>query len=258
MKDLDTKQIAIDQHSRQAEEFAARYRSFEEDSFRDCFLYSRRRLDLVLRKHLPVDGHGLRLLDVGCGTGNQLAKLREVGFDVAGIDGSAEMLVHARSLNPGADIQQADVESIPFPAATFDYVLCIEVFRYLKDPTPCMREIARVLKPGGTCLVTAAPLFNLNAYWLVNRLAGLLPVQNLVRLRQYFTTSRRLRANLHISGLAQVEIHGIYIGPINWLQRLAPRLLPGFLKRWEPCDSTLADQWLLREFSNMYLACGRK
>lgn len=258
MQGVDNKQNAIDQHSRQAEEFADRYRMLDEDPFGDCFLYSRRRLDLALRKHLPANGHGLRLLDVGCGTGNQLAKLGEIGFEVAGIDGSPAMLSHAKNLNPGADIRQADVESIPFPDGTFDYALCIEVLRYLQDPAPCIREIGRVLKPGGICLITATPLLNLNAYWLVNRLAGCLPVRNLVRLKQYFATSPRLQATLHDSGFERVDIHGVYIGPINWIQRLAPGLLSVLLRHWEPFDSALADRWLLKEFSNMYLVCARK
>jgi ubiquinone/menaquinone biosynthesis C-methylase UbiE len=258
MPSVDTKQPAIEQHSRQADEFAARYRRPEEDAYRSCFLYSRKRLDAALWKRFPANGAGLKVLDVGCGTGHQLAKLRESGFTVAGIDASPEMLVHARKLNPDADVRLADVESIPFESGQFDYVLCVEVLRYLRDPEPCLREMARVLRPGGCCFVTALPLFNLNGYWLVNRLAGLLPTKRLVRLQQYFATSLGLRASLQRSGFRQIEVHGVYIGAMNWIERLTPRFLPFFLKHWERCDSSLADRWLLRDFSNMYLACAKK
>src|SRR5947207_10383198 len=171
LSQTNQKQRAIEQHSRQAAEFAERYRALDRDSYQSCFTYSRRRLDIWLERMLPSCGTGLRLLDVGCGTGNQIARLTCRGFDVAGVDGSDQMLAQARALNPGMDLRQADVEAIPFPDGSFDIVLCIEVLRYLPDPLACMREMARVLKPGGICLETAAPLLNLNGYWVVNRIA---------------------------------------------------------------------------------------
>ncbi|HEX8090547.1 MAG TPA: class I SAM-dependent methyltransferase, partial [Blastocatellia bacterium] len=186
------KRFAIEQHSIQAGEFADRYRDLREDAYGSCFAYSRRRLDVQLERFLPQRGAGLSILDVGCGTGYHMASLSRRGFKVAGMDGSPEMLEHARINNPGAELHLADVEAIPFPDATFDFVLCVEVLRYLPDPAACVKEMARVLKPGGVCLATATPVFNLNGYWLVNRIARAVRVSNLVRLKQFFTTSSRL------------------------------------------------------------------
>src|SRR5262249_17778867 len=131
------KQLAIDQHSIQAAEFAERYRELSEDSYRSCFTYSRKRLAELLDPELRSRAEGLRLLDVGCGTGHHLASLRERGFDVAGVDGSPEMLDQARANNPGAEIKLADVESLPFPDASFDFILCVEVLRYLPSAVQC-------------------------------------------------------------------------------------------------------------------------
>jgi SAM-dependent methyltransferase len=244
---------AVSQHSRQAGEFADRYRRLDATPFQSCFAYSRRRLGDWLDRLVPEDGAGRRLLDVGCGTGHHLAWLRDRGFAVAGVDGSEEMLAHARVANPGVELRQADVERLPFPDASFDAVLCVEVLRYLSDPAPCLREAARVLRPGGVLLATAAPLLSLNGYWLVNRLAPLLPLRRLVRLRQFFTTSGGLRRQLRDVGFAAAEVHGVYFGPLNWVERLAPWLLPRFLKGWERLDGSLADSAALREFSNMFL-----
>jgi hypothetical protein len=43
------------------------------------------------------------------------------------------------------------------------------------------------------------------------------------------------------------------LGPINWVERIAPRLLPSVLRKWEPCDAAIADLAILRDLSNMYL-----
>ena len=244
---------AIDLHSAQAELFASRYSKATDDAYASCFAYSRLRLQVLLTRYLPIEGGGARLLDVGCGTGHHLAELRQRGFEVAGVDGSADMLRYAQALNPTADLRQADVESLPFPDASFDLVVCIEVLRYLPDASRCLQEMARVLKPGGVCLATAAPLLNLNGYWLVNRLAPVLPVRKLVRLKQFFTTSGRLRRQCGKAGFLPPTVHGVYFGPINWVERLAPRMLPWFLRRWERVDTRLADAAVFREFANMFL-----
>jgi ubiquinone/menaquinone biosynthesis C-methylase UbiE len=163
------------------------------------------------------------------------------------------MLEQARANNPGTDIRQSDVETLPFADASFDIVLCVEVLRYLPNFTRCVQEMARVLKPGGMCLATAAPRFNLNGYWLINRIAHAMPVSNLVRLKQFFTTSGRLRREFAGAGFSSPTVHGVYLGPINWVERCLPSALPRLLKTWEPADAALADRPLLREFSNMFL-----
>lgn len=252
------KQRAIATHSEQSQEFEDSYRRLADDPYKDCFAYSRHRLDLALQRYLPAPGDGLRLLDIGCGTGHHLAKLREQGFEVAGVDGSATMLEHAQRNNPGVELKLGDVEQLPFEDGRFDLAVCIEVLRYLASPDACLREASRVLRTGGMLLVTAAPLFNANGYFLVNRLATLLPMGSLVNLRQFFTTTGRLRKALERAGFCDVRVQGVYGGPINWVERLMPRRLPAVLRRWEPWDAALCDHPLLRQFSNMFLAFGRK
>ena len=248
----DQKRRVIQTHSSQADDFAESYESVD-DGFSGCFSYSRRRLHVWLDRLLPARGDGLRLLDVGCGTGHHLAQLASRGFDGTGIDGSEQMLQHARRKKPGAALGCADVEALPFSDRTFDLVLCVEVLRYLPDPARCIGEMARVLRPGGFCLATAAPILNLNGYWLVNRIVNRIPFGNFVRLKQFFTTSRRLRKVFGRSGFSTVDVHGVYLGPVNWVERLLPRALPRTLRAWEPIDAALADRPIAREFSNMFL-----
>jgi ubiquinone/menaquinone biosynthesis C-methylase UbiE len=163
------------------------------------------------------------------------------------------MIAVARANNPGVAIRQGDVEALPFPSGGFDVVLCIEVLRYLPGLAGCLREMARVLKPGGLCLATATPVFNLNGYWLINRLASRFGMRGFTKLRQAFFTSGRLRREFEAAGLRQPRVHGVYLGPVNWVERLAPRLTPPFLRAWERLDSVLADRVIVRELSNMFL-----
>lgn len=252
------KQRAIETHSHQAGEFAESYVEMSKDPYGTCFTYSRLRLESFLERYLPERGEGLSLLDVGCGTGNHLASLRARGFTVAGVDGSEEMLDHARRSNPDVELRLSDVEQLPFPSDQFDFVICIEVLRYLPNIEAAVSEMARVLRPGGLALVTAAPILNLNGYYVINRMATAWPVGNLVRLKQFFVTSGRLRRAFAEAGFDAPTIHGVYIGPLNWMERLAPQALPSFLRKWEGIDARLSDKAGLREFANMFLVVGRK
>lgn len=252
------KEAAVQTHSDQASQFEERYEGEIKDPYSNCFVYSRKRLQVWLEQALPAAGNGQRLLDVGCGTGHHLRELKSRGFEVKGVDGSEEMLKVARRINPGVSIHAADVESLPFEEGSFDWILSIEVLRYLPDFRLAVKEMGRVLAPGGRAVVTACPRFNLNAYALVNRLGASGKVSGLTPLRQYFATASELRDGFKAAGFAQVDIHGVYLGPINWVERLTRPLLRPLLQSWEPIDSRIADLGILRELSNMFVVIARK
>jgi ubiquinone/menaquinone biosynthesis C-methylase UbiE len=97
------------------------------------------------------------ILDLGCGHGRSLAELasRASMGHVVGADPSELMVeIAARRNRPlieasRADVLLATVESLPFPDDVFDKVLCVHVLYFWKDLDVSLREIARVLKPGG-------------------------------------------------------------------------------------------------------------
>jgi SAM-dependent methyltransferase len=253
MSDEVQKQLAVETHSEQSELFAARYRAIADDPFRDCFVYSRRRLNLWLDKFLPARGDGLQMLDLGCGTGYHLARYRERGFTLTGMDGSEDMLRQARLLNPEVEFRVGDVEKIPFADASFDLVMSIEVLRYLPHLGPCLNEIHRVLKPGGTALVTAAPPLQANLYPPVNRLAAMARQGNLTHLKQFFHSPARLVREFRAAGFNAVETHGVYGGPWIWLERTIPSALPRVLRAWDKVDERWADAKAFKRFANMIL-----
>jgi len=112
--------------------------------------------------HVQV-GKGFTILDVGCGGGKTVQKLTTTASEgkVFGVDysmGSVEVsrATNARLIQAGrVDIQQASVSKLPFPDATFDLVTAVETHYYWPDLQHDLREVWRVVKPGGEALVIA-------------------------------------------------------------------------------------------------------
>ncbi len=112
------------------------------------------------------DLHGKRVLDIGCGNGALLKKLSQKysgSFDGVGVDASAGMIEQARRRcadHHNLGFQKIDGPFLPLPDNSFDSVLSLLSFRYL-DWDPILKEILRVLKPGGEIFVidmVAAPV----------------------------------------------------------------------------------------------------
>jgi ubiquinone/menaquinone biosynthesis C-methylase UbiE len=104
---------------------------------------------------------GPLILDVATGTGRlPLVLLRRLDFDghIVGLDISLKMLQEARRKTAGHDdrviLLWKDALTLPFPDATFDAVTCVEALEFMADPHLALEEMARVLRPGGTLLLT--------------------------------------------------------------------------------------------------------
>lgn len=95
---------------------------------------------------LAAGRRDLRILECGCGTGFNLAMLRPYGRTFA-FDLAREGVLRARAT--GRPIVRADVQQIPFDANTFDLAASFDVMQSVPDDRQGMREIARVLRPGG-------------------------------------------------------------------------------------------------------------
>jgi ubiquinone/menaquinone biosynthesis C-methylase UbiE len=94
------------------------------------------------------------LLDVGCGTGALLRLVKWPVWHYTGIDVSAGMLAEAGRQYPNATFYQASVEAMPFPDGQFERVVSIfSALSYVPGPARAVREIFRVLRPGGRCFV---------------------------------------------------------------------------------------------------------
>jgi ArsR family transcriptional regulator len=94
--------------------------------------------------------------DLGCGTGQLSETIAPYVRRVIAVDGSAEMLDAARRRLAGADnveLRQGDLETLPLADGELDAAMLSLVLHYAPDPARALREVARVLRPGGRVLV---------------------------------------------------------------------------------------------------------
>ncbi len=135
---------------------------------------------MVARVHADP---GERVLDVACGTGLVArALVRRYGCAVVGLDQSEAMLSRARSkldsdpeLARKIELVRGEAEALPFATAQFDHLTFTYLLRYVDDPAETMRELARVVRPGGriACLEFHVPAPPLRAPWRIYTRLGL-------------------------------------------------------------------------------------
>lgn len=100
------------------------------------------------------DGRDLRVLDIGTSTGTNLRMLKELGYrQVTGLDASPEAARHCEQKGLGR-VELGDVCAMPFADHSFDIVLATDIIEHVDDDLLALREIRRVLRPGGRALIT--------------------------------------------------------------------------------------------------------
>lgn len=110
----------------------------------------------VVKKLLPPNA-GVKLLDFGCGNGHLLREVVKArpDFRIYGVDISTEALKIATNRVPrGVFRFISDDQRIPFPNNSFDIILALDVLEHLYDTKMAFKELARVLKPNGTLIIT--------------------------------------------------------------------------------------------------------
>lgn len=95
-----------------------------------------------------------RALDAGCGTGRHAGFLAGLGFDTIGVDVTEAMLDVARATHPGVDFRQGRMEELPVESEAVDLVVSALAVCHAPDLDPVFMELARVVKPGGTVIVS--------------------------------------------------------------------------------------------------------
>jgi 2-polyprenyl-3-methyl-5-hydroxy-6-metoxy-1,4-benzoquinol methylase len=177
---------------------------------------ARARLDLIER-YKP----GGKLLDVGCAAGFLLDEARRRGWAVRGVEVSRFAADYARR-ELGLDVFTGTLEAARLPTAEFDVVVLYFVLEHLRDPVGTLREIHRVLKPGGLVSVAVPNVAGLYCRW--RRRAWM--AERARHQRHFYEFSpRTLRRMLAVAGLQVVAMtsEGRYTRghPLaSWVKRL--------------------------------------
>jgi 2-polyprenyl-3-methyl-5-hydroxy-6-metoxy-1,4-benzoquinol methylase len=167
---------------------------------------------------------GCRVLDVGCGDAELVCAMASRGAQVTGLDPDPAMLGAARlrAAKAGVDVTflQGRVERLPFPDPSFDVVVSATVLCSVRDAAGAVRELARVLRPGGRLVL--GELGRWSVWAAMRRVRGWLG--STIWKAARFRTVSELRALAEQAGLSVTVICGaVYYPPVGFLARaLAP------------------------------------
>lgn len=248
----DARSSAVRIHEEDAAKFAAWYQT---SGYDNAFTCGRTAVQRHFEHCLGLLNPGARILDVGCGVGQQALELYNRGFDVHGIDPAASMLSLAHDKLTDR-VSEGSILSLPFPDNSFDFVYSLEVFRYLDstDNVKGMQEMLRVLKPGGVFFSTFVNRWALDGFFLFESARKLLKKS---RCHHEFETPTSLRRRLESLDFVQVETRGamfaalriLYKANERWGQKAAAALA-GLepVCDWKPC----------RALAGHLVATGRK
>lgn len=185
----------------------------------------------VLAAAVPATAVPIEILDLACGDGYLLALLAarsQPGLALRGVDMSASELNLARArLGLAADLREAKVQALPFPAATFDCVVCHLALMLMDDAAQVLREVRRVMKPGAAfAAVVGAPPPPSAAFAAYVEILGRHPPQG--DLAEVRLGDRRLRQPDGIRAVLSLAFGSVVVEEI----RMSRRLTPDALWRW--------------------------
>lgn len=180
------------------------------------------------------------ILDVGCGTGVNLleaARWFAPAHMLCGIDISPGMVEVARSkaaaLGVPAEIRVGDAERLPYPDCQFDLVLCNSVLHWFKDRPAAVREMSRVLRPGGQVLIICAAAAGFREWFAFTRaLRQLAGLPDDPTLDPHLPTVGEVGGLMHEAGLAVEHL----ANPVQ-MQHITD--YPGFIRLM----TTVAPHW---------------
>lgn len=179
------------------------------------------RMDFVQRF-----ARGGRLLEVGCGAGYLLAEARRRGFEVAGVEPSAQCVEHVRRVY-GIPVEQALVEDTRLPEGAWDVVFHVDLLSHFPDPVRALRAMAARVRPGGHVCFEVGILGGMSPRWYA--MTGRLDFPE----HRWLFSEASLRELLRRAGLEVVAVrrYGLLA---SVLLLGARRLAAPLLGRWAP------------------------
>jgi SAM-dependent methyltransferase len=166
----------------------------------------------------PARLAGLSVLEAGCGAGRFTEVLVQAGASVHAMDLSSAVDANRKNIgeHPSYVVAQADLLRPPFPAASFDVVLCLGVLQHTPAPEASIAALWGMVKPGGLLVID-------HYTWSLSRATKLAPVYRAVLKRMPPATAKRITDSL-------VD----WFFPLHWRARNVP-LAQQLLSRVSPC-----------------------
>ena len=171
---------------------------------------------LSIRPELLPSGAAARVIDVGCGDGRHIVEAARRGCFAVGLDYDSGELRQARARigSQRVDLVVGDAARLPFREGAFDAAICTETLEHLPDDASAIREIARLLRPGGTLLGAVPSHFTEFVFW---RLSYAYSHTTGGHVRIY--RPRRLFAQLAYSGLRVIDVRYVhFMDSLVWLR----------------------------------------
>jgi ubiquinone/menaquinone biosynthesis C-methylase UbiE len=218
---MDSKKItelAIKRHDIDASHFQNAYSKSDSKQLskhEGAFLYGRRLVLDELAIILDTLPKRSKILDVGCGTAHLTNWIKEKGFNVYGVEPSAEMFNYAKLNFPEIEIKQGISSKIPYPDNYFDLIVAFEVLRYLdkEENRKSFEEFYRILKPKGRFFITQVNLFSTDFYFIFHHLKSVIyKVTNSTHHHCNFTTSGEQIKEVKKAGFSDVYTVGRFMG----------------------------------------------
>jgi SAM-dependent methyltransferase len=192
-----------------------------------------------------------RVLDVGCATGYFIEVAAAAGWEPYGVEVS-EFAASVAARSFGDRIFQGTLEQADYPDRHFDLVMLSDLLEHIPEPLPFLREVRRVLAPGGVLMIVTPDVGSLSARIMGRRWnhyhrehLHYFSAQTIDRLLAGagFSVRSSVAAPKHLNIAylaAQLRLHRHPV--LTPLAELADRLLPSFLKKWSlplPCGQML-------------------
>ena len=180
-----------------------------------------------------------KILDVGCGAGMMAKEIANRGYEIAGIDYSYNMVKKAKDIcnvNMKFDtfFLQGDIESLPFKNSVFNVVLCLGVITYVKSEHKALHEMSRILKPGGTMILSILNKLSITkcidipvvVKRKLEKIVGnkIVPLKKRLRIKKNQFTLKSyfipvLRNSLRAAGFKELDSIAVQYGPLTFFGR---------------------------------------
>jgi 2-polyprenyl-3-methyl-5-hydroxy-6-metoxy-1,4-benzoquinol methylase len=143
------------------------------------------------------DDSAKSLLDVGCGDGSFLRFMKDLNWDVTGIDVDPKAVELANQV-PGVKVIEGTLEDAHFPDESFDAITLSHLIEHVVDPLALLKECRRILKKGGSLVLLTPNTRSFGHKFFGDRWRGLEPPRHLVLFNQETLLESLERARFHI------------------------------------------------------------